>query len=259
MPGNEALVVNYLIQHNRNLVLKHIGQINRIQNPGANGQLIDITSTDTLRTEDAGKKADIFLNGKGVSIKQTGGSFLYNRLQRADMLKIFTDLHLSCPSHSLSMMDSLIQKFQNGEFDTRDRHWSEGFNQSDFVLLLEFLMMKGSPNRGVSDHPADFILTAPKTKITQNEISFDTFNEYFTKYKGMIYLTIRRQWIGQSSNSEHNRASSLARKPGNAPWVFKKIAGSPRTRSGRAAWRSETQCPSKDRRTVYMIFLQVKP
>lgn len=254
MPGNEELVVDYLIKHKGTLSLNHLGLINRIQNPGANGNLIDITTTNLLRTEDAGKKADIFLNGKGVSIKQSGSSFLYNRLQRAEMLKVFTSLGFSNPSHTLSKMDGLIQKFQNGEFETRDRHWSEGFTESDFISLLEFLMMRGSPNLGISAHPADYILTAPKSNITPAQISCDSFAEYFEKYKDVIYLSLRRQWVGQSSNSEHGRASGLANKPDNAPWVFKKIVGIPRT-----GWKSEADFSIQDRRTVYMIFLTVKP
>jgi hypothetical protein len=254
MAGNEQLVVDFLINNKNSLTLNHLGIIKRIQNPGANGQLIDITSTNLLRTEDAGKKADIFINGKGVSIKQTGSSFLYNRLQRAEMLKVFTSLGFLNPSKTLSKMDSLIQKFQNGEFESRDRHWSEGFNEPDFVSLLEFLMMKGSPNLGVSAHPADFVLTAPKTNIAPQKISCDSFNEYFTKYKDVIYLSLRRQWVGQSSNSEHTRATGLSNKPDNGPWIFKEIKGSPRT-----GWKTETEFPIKGRRTVYMIFLTVKP
>jgi hypothetical protein len=254
MAGNEALVVDYLIENKNTTILNHLGQINRIQNPGVNGQLIDITSTDLLRTENAGKKADIFLNGKGVSIKQSGSSFLYNRLQRAEMLKVFTSLALLNPAQSLLKMDGLIQKFHNGEFNTRDRHWSEGFNQSDFLLLLEFLMMKGSPNLGISNYPADYILTAPKNNITLNKISCHTFSEYIVKYKDHIYLSLRRQWVGQSSNSEHSRAVGLANKPDNAPWVFNSIVGTPRT-----GWRSSTEFPISKRRTVYMIFITVKP
>ncbi len=254
MPGNEHLVVQYLINHKNSLTLNHLGLIKRIQNPGANGQLSDITATHLLRPEDAGKKADIFLNGKGVSIKQAGSSNLYNRLQRADMLRVFTSLGFSNPSNTLSKMDGLIWKFHNGEFQSRDRHWSEGFNEPDFISLLEFLMMKGSPNRGVSAHPADFILTAPKSNITPSNISCDNFKEYFTKYKAVIYLALRRQWVGQSSNSEHTRATGLATKPDNSPWVFKEIVGSPSS-----GWKTEVEFPVKDRRTVYMIFILVKP
>jgi hypothetical protein len=254
MAGNEAMVVDYLIRLKNTISINHLGVINRIQNPGINGQLIDITSTNLLRTENSGKKADIFLNGKGVSIKQNGSTFLYNRLQRADMLDIFTSLGFANPSRTLFKMDDLIQNFHNGQFESRDRPWSEGFNEADFTTLLEYLMMKGSPNLGISKYPADYILTAPKKNITPNSISCDTFSEYFTKYKNNIYLSIRRQWVGQLSKSEHGRASGLANKQGNAQWVFNKIAGSPRT-----GWKAVADFLIKDRRTVYMIFLTVKP
>ncbi len=254
MAGNEELVVNYLIALKNSISINHLGVINRIQNPASNGQLIDITSTNLLRTENSGKKADIFLNGKGVSIKQSGSTFLYNRLQRAEMLDVFTNLGFTNPGHALLKIDGLIQNFQNGQFESRDRHWSEGFKEADFVKLLEYLMMKGSPNLGLSKHPADFILTAPKKNITPNLISCDTFKEYFKKYKNDIYLSLRRQWVGQLSKSEHGRAAGLAIKPGNAPWVFHKIAGSPRT-----GWKAPGDFLVKDRRTVYMIFLTVKP
>lgn len=254
MAGNEALVVDFLIKNKKNLTLSYIGKINKVQNPGTNGKLMDITSSDEVSTEDSGKKADIFINGKGISIKQAGSSFLYNRLQRAEMIKVFTSLGLSNPNKSLLKMDELIKKFQNKEFSTRDRHWSEGFNESDFILLLEFLMMKGSPNLGVSAYPANYILTAPKKNISENNIYLDNFSEYFNKYKNEIFLSLRRQWIGQASNSEHGRACSLANKPNNSPWVFKEIVGTPRT-----GWKKESEFPSKNRRTVYMIFLTVKP
>jgi len=254
MAGNEAIVVDYLIRLKNSISINHLGVINRIQNPGSNGQLIDITSTNLLRTENSGKKADIFLNGKGVSIKQSGSTFLYNRLQRAEMLKIFKDLGFTNPNHTLSKIDDLVKKFQNGQFKSRDRHWSEGFDESDFTALLKYLMMEGSPNLGISNYPADYILTAPSRDITPNSISCDTFSEYFTKNKNNIYLSIRRQWVGQLSKSEHSRATGLANKQGNAPWVFNTITGSPRT-----GWRSTADFLIKDRRTVYMLFLTVKP
>jgi hypothetical protein len=254
MAGNEELVVDFLIKNKKNLILNHIGKINKIHNPGTSGKLIDITSSYEVSTEDSGKKADIFINGKGISIKQAGSSFLYNRLQRAEMIKVFTSLGLSNPNKSLLKMDELIKKFQNKEFSTRDRHWSEGFNESDFILLLEFLMMKGSPNLGVSAFPANYILTAPKKNISENNIHLVNFSEYFDKYKNEIFLSLRRQWIGQASNSEHGRACSLANKPNNCPWVFKEIVGTPRT-----GWKKESEFPPKNRRTVYMIFLTVKP
>ena len=69
MPGNERLVVKYIIEHKNSLKLNHIGVINKIQNPSSDGRLIDISTVDSLRTEDSSKKADIYLNNKVLSIK----------------------------------------------------------------------------------------------------------------------------------------------------------------------------------------------
>ncbi len=252
MAGNEAIVVDYLLKYQNSISINHLGVINRIQNPGANGQLIDITSTKLLRTEDSGKKADIYLNGKGVSIKQSGSSNLFNRIQRAEMIELFTLLKFRDPNKTLSKIDGLINQFHNGELSTRDRPWIEGFEPSEFKVLLEFLMMKGSPNQGISNHSAEFILTAPKTNITANKIYCDTFEEYFTKNKDLIYVSLRRQWIGQASKSEHARALGLTHKPNNMPWVFNSISGKPR------GWKSEEEFPINDRRTVYIIFITIK-
>lgn len=254
MPGNERLVVKYIIEHKNSLKLNHIGVINKIQNPSSDGRLIDISTVDSLRTEDSSKKADIYLNKKGVSIKQSGSSFLYNRLQRSEMLRVFQMLGFSNPASILKKMDDLINQFHNGHFESRDRHWSEAFDKDEFVQLLEYLMMKGSPNLGTSSHPAEFILTAPGANISASTIFVETFCEYFKKYSDVIYISLRRQWIGQLSNSEHQRALSLARKQGNAPWVYTNIVGSPRT-----GWRNNTEFPISNRRTVYMTFITVKP
>lgn len=47
-------------------------------------ELIKISTTDSR------KKADVYLNGIGVSIKQAGGSFAYNRLQRANIIAVYS-------------------------------------------------------------------------------------------------------------------------------------------------------------------------
>ena len=149
-------------------------------------------------------------------------------------------------------LDNLIKIFHSGMI-TRTRNWSEAFNESDFKLLLKFLMMVGSPNLRESDFPASYILTAPSSNITTDNIYCDTFDEYFKRYKDKIFISLRRQWVGQSSNSEHRRALSLVRNVGNAPWVFNDVVGSPTT-----GWRNESEVPKNDRKTVYMIFIEVK-
>lgn len=253
MAGNEKLVVNFLIEKINQIKINHLDLVTKIQNPIQNGQLTDITSSQSISTANATKKADLFINGFGVSIKQSGSSFLYNRLQRAELLKVFKNLHLSDPQKSLKKMDELINNFHDGNFDCRDRHWSEGFTERDFLLLLEFLMMQGSPNKGKSKFPAQFILTAPSKNLSEDNISCLTFDEYFKKYKENIYLSLRRQWIGQKSKTEHQRALSISKKPENSSWVFNSIQGEP------DAWRTQEEFPIEKRRTVYMISIQVIP
>ena len=248
MPGNERAVVGFLIQNINRLNLDRIKVVNKIQAPGNNGDLIDINTPGQICTEHSRKKADIFLNGCGVSIKQAGPSFLYNRLQRSGLLNCFTSLKFSNADTPLSKIDDLVLRFHNGGLPSRDVHWSSAFERDDFFKLLKFLMMEGSVQTGYSDHQAEFILTAPKTNISAQNIKIHDFESYFEEYKSCIYISIRRQWVGQKSNSEHRRASGLAQKEGNQPWVFNNIVGSPRT-----GWRNDF--PNQDRRTVYMIFI----
>jgi len=247
--GNERQVVGFLIKNANKLTLRHIGLVKTIENPGPRGQLISIRSTRKLRTEDAGKKADIYINGYGVSIKQRGGNFAFNRLQRAELLDVFRQLGFKRPACILGKLDGLIRRFHNGEFDTRDRHWTEGFCEADFKRLLKYLMMRGSLNLGVSPHPAGCILTAPPKNITRANIICETFSEYFDRCKNKISLCLRRQWVGQASG-EHWRACGMLNKKGNREWCFRKVVGSPRT-----WWRKGF--PIKKRRTVYMIYTGV--
>ena len=252
-PGNEVEVVDYLIRNKGLLHLKHLGLVNKIENPGQNGELIEISSTEILRTEAAGKKADIYINGQGVSIKQAGDTFLFNRLQRAEMLEVFSSRRLTNPTSNLAKIDKLIINFHEGRC-SRDRHFTEAFNTNDFYQLLKYLMMQGSPNLGKSDYPANYILTAPSCNINSTNISCLTFDEYFKLYSSNIFISLRRQWVGQSSSTEHTRATGLAAKSENLPWVFKTISGNPRT-----GWLSETVFPKSSRKTVYMTFITVKP
>ena len=80
-------------------------------------------------------------------------------------------------------------------------------------------------------------------------ISLYTFGEYFERYKRDFKIAIRRQWIGQASDSEHGRALGLVKKPGNAPWVYEDIVGKPRS-----GWRSNF--PKEAMRTVYFLMIE---
>jgi hypothetical protein len=252
MPGNEKQVVEFLISNKGSLELPHLGLLTSVKNPVGNGGLIELSSADDVREDNSSKKADIFLNDTGVSIKQSGSSFLYNRLQRDNLAKLFSDMGFSDEQGALLRLDQLIKNYHSGVTPERDRPWKEAFTEKDFKGLLRFLMMEGSPNNGKSDFPAQLVLTAPTRNLSASTVKVYTFDEFFESHEKNIYVTLRRQWVGQSSRSEHGRAVSIARKAGNKPWVFSEISGAPTS-----GWRSPSEIPIEDRREVYMVFIQL--
>jgi hypothetical protein len=253
MPGNELTIGLFIFNNIGNITLNHLGIITSIGAPIPNDRgYFPIQRSENIRyisSEDSHKKADIYINGHGVSLKQSGSSFSFNRLQRANLYDIFVLLGFVNPEQMLQNADKEVQMFHNGFLDVRSRPWSEFFNEQDFKTLLEYLMMKGSPNVGMSLHPADFILEAPPTNINPSNIVVYTFNEYFERYKKDLKVGIRRQWVGQKSDSEHRRALGLSQKPGNAPWVYTDIVGNPRT-----GWRIGFL--PEQRRTVYFLMIE---
>jgi hypothetical protein len=133
--------------------------------------------------------------------------------------------------------------------EKRNRPWQDFFNENDFKALVKFLMVEGSPNIGFSSHAAEFILEAPAHSISESNINIFTFDEYFEEYKNSLKIAIRRQWIGQSSDSEHKRASGLIKKTENVPWIFNEAVGTPRD-----GWREGF--PAKERKTVYFLMIE---
>jgi hypothetical protein len=251
MAGNELQVVKFLFDNIGKIKLNHLGIVKQIGAPSADGfQPVDSVGALTrISTEDARKKADVYINGKGVSIKQIGGSFSFNRLQRANLYDVYKLLGFKNIDRMLNQIDNEVIKFHKGLLDKRNRPWEDFFSREDFKSLLKFLMMDGSPNYGFSSHKAELILEAPALCYNSNDISVYTFDEYFSKYENKFKIAIRRQWVGQSSDSEHNRAVSLKNKEGNAPWVFNDVVGTPRS-----GWRTEV--PVSERRTVYFLMIE---
>ena len=215
MAGNELYITEFLIENINKIKLKHIGVLTEIGAPTAKGGYTKVQSTGELQlisTEGSEKKADIYINGRGVSLKQSGASFPFNRLQRAELLDVFRALNFRDPEAKLKLIDSEVDQFHYGFIKKRTRPWQNLFNENDFKSLLKFLMTEGSPNLGVSSHPAEFIIEAPRIGISEDNIKVYTFDEYFDVFKNNIFFALRRQWIGQSSNSEHKRAVGLAKK-----------------------------------------------
>lgn len=250
MPGNEVEVTRYIYSKIGQIKLDHIGLVEEVGFPLANGTMIvrNIGDISNIAPDDSNKKADIYINGHGVSIKQAGGSFAFNRLQRKNLLDLFSYLGFGDPEVCLAKLDSSINNFHNGAYASRNRDWGEFFSEGDFRTLMRHLMMVGSPNIGISSHPAEYILEAPPFGISEYGIGVYTFDEYFEKYKRKFVIAMRRVWKGQKSNSEHNRALSITREPGNSKWVFESISGSPRD------WRDDF--PISERRTAYYLMIE---
>lgn len=254
MAGNEKEATKFLVLRKGEISLKYLGVIKSIEVPVRFGEgkigIASVKDVDRcLSTQNSRKKADIYINHRGVSIKQAGASFLYNRLQRAEIIKIFSHLKFDNPKAILSSLDIEVKNFHLGNLNRRNRPWQDFFRGEDFKALVRFHMLLGSPNLGFSSHPAEFILEAPRNGICDRNINIFTFEEYFEEYKDKFKIAIRRQWVGQSSNSEHKRALGLLKKAENIPWVFDKVAGVPRD-----GWRSDF--PVAQRKTVYFLMLE---
>ena len=255
MAGNELAVCKFLLANKSHLTLNHLGAIATISTPvkGSNS-LVNINSQKDLAlisTQDSRKKADIYLNGSGVSIKQTGGSFAFNRIQRANIKALYQQLGFTNISSKLALIDLDVNRFHQGLLTSRNVSWQNYLSSPDFQKLLKYLMLIGSPNQGISKYPAQYILEAPASGINQNNLNLYSFNQYFNLYKHSLTIAIRRQWVGQKSKSEHNRALSLSKKRDNLPWVFNKVVGQPRT-----GWQIDFSV--SERRTVYFLMIEKK-
>lgn len=255
MAGNELAVCKFLLANKSYLNFKHLGAIAKITTPTkGSSNLITINSENDLAlvsTQDSRKKADIYLNGYGISIKQTGGSFAFNRIQRANIKALYQQLAFTDVENKILLIDRDVNRFHQGLLSSRNVPWQNYLSEQDFKELLEYLMLKGSPNLGISKHPAQYILEAPASDINLDNLNLYSFDEYFNLYKYSLTIAIRRQWIGQSSNSEHNRALSLLKKKDNLPWVFNNVVGKPRT-----GWRNDFI--KSDRKTVYFLMIEKK-
>jgi len=253
MAGNELKVAEFIFRNLGKIELPHLGTLSSIGAPMTEPlEFYDLKSASDLRliTEaDSKKKADFYLNEIGVSVKQKGPSFAFNRLQRANIIKVFSLIGIDDAEYKLQQLDLEVRRFHEGLLQRRSRPWNNFFDERSFKILLDFLMMKGSPNLGLSPHPAKLILEAPAEWIDVDNISIYTFDEYFEHYKASLRIAIRRQWIGQNSHHEHRRASGLVKKEGNAPWVYDEVAGTPRS-----GWMPGF--PENDKKTVYFLMIE---
>jgi len=249
MAGNEKSIAAFLLENKSNLSLDHLGKIKTLHTP-TNENPIELKSVqdieDFLRPDSAQKKADVLINGKGISLKQTGGSKAFNKFQRKWAKSFFKFLKFNNVSKKISNLDKAVSEFHRGDC-LRSYPWNKIFSTEEYKKLLHHLMMLGNQH-AMSPHQAELIITAPKKNISSKNIHCYTFDEYFENYKDLSFLAIRRTWTNQDS-SESSRAKSIAKVKENEPWVFNDIVGSP---------NSGFNPYEKDKRTVYYLDIEVK-
>lgn len=257
--GNEREVLKFLLNNIGTIKLNHIGLLEKIELPFSKKK-IEISSIDQINeffSDDATKKADVYLNEFGVSIKQQGPANLFNRLQRKNIIQSFEKIigRQQCINIQRNL-DNYVNKFHLGEIKRDVPVGQIFFDDNDFKKILNFLMLDGSPNLGISSFPASHILIAPKKVEESSAIQVFDFKSFFETYSTNIFASIRRSWFGQESQSEHERAKQIMADKENLPWVFDDVSGSPREhKTTKKAWRDEV-LPT-DRKTVYYVMLQL--
>jgi hypothetical protein len=245
MPGNEKDVITFLFSNRGLFSDPHFGIVNDIECPGK-GKLTSMDDCNNISSDDSHKKSDIVINGKGLSIKQEGGTFLYNRRQRCDLIDDLSKLNYIDPKSILQKFDSTVIDVHLGR-KTRNRDWEEFFSEIEFYHFVHYLMM--GIGRDLKSHLPQLILEAPKANINAKNIRIYTFDDYYNKYKNLIKVSIRRSWVGQASVSEHGRAFGYLNKPNNLPWIFNTISGVPRS-----GWNPKF--PESERKTAYYLMIE---
>lgn len=166
MPGNEKQTIKFILNHKKDLNLKYIGKIQTIKIPYKN-EKIEVTCENLKKfySDDAKKKADIYLNDKGISLKQEGGSFAFNRLQRKYLLNLFKEiLKFKDAQNIIDKLDNKIKTFhhqKNAEEEKRNFSPIDVMSQEQFNTVLKYLMLMGS-QKEQSKFPAEYILISKK-------------------------------------------------------------------------------------------------
>jgi len=261
MPGNEKQTIEFILNNKEDLNLKHIGEIKTIKIPYKDKK-IEATSENLkdFYSDDSSKKADIYLNDKGISLKQEGGNFAFNRLQRKHLPNFFKKiLKFQDAKKIIDKIDNKIKTFHhqnNDEEDNRNFSPLDVMTKKQFNTVLKYLMLKGSPEKK-SKFPAEYILTSKKKISSTDDLRIFNFEEYLNEKSLTHNFARRRSWIGQLSDTEHNRAKSLFHEEGNKEWCFNDVSGLPKVnKETKKRWRDET--PETDRKTVYYLMIETK-
>jgi hypothetical protein len=174
MPGNEKETIRFILENKNKINLKYIGKIKTIKIPHKNKKIkVTNKNLDNFYSDDSSKKADIYLNEKGISIKQDGGSFAYNRIQRKSLLNFFSKtLSFKDTNEIINKIDNQVQIFHNKKNDDDEKSSFSPLNvmsKTQFYTLLKYLMLDGSPMEK-SEFPAQYILNSKKNISSQDDL-----------------------------------------------------------------------------------------
>lgn len=261
MSGNEIETIEFILKNKDNLELKHIGKIKSIKIPYKNKKIeVTFENLKKFKKDNSKKKADIYLNDIGISLKQEGGSFSYNRMQRKFLFDFFVKtLNFRNTNEIIQKIDNQVQIFHNKKDNNDEKSfflYSDIMTNEQFKILLKYLMLDGSP-KTKSQFPAQYILKSKKKIFSTGNLQIFNFEEYFNKYSSVNIFRTRRCWYGQESNSEHNRAKGLLKWTDNKPWCFDDVSGLPDLhKKTNKRWRDEITV--SQRKTCYLIFIEEK-
>jgi hypothetical protein len=261
MRGNEKETIKFILENKKHINLKYIGKIKTIQIPH-HDKKIEVTNNnlDDFYSDDAYKKADIYLNDKGISLKQEGGNFAFNRLQRQYLPNLFEKiLKIKDAKKIIDKIDSKIKIFHNQKDDEEhNRNFSplDVMTKEQFNTLLKYLMLEGSQDKK-SQFPAEYILTSKKKISSNNDLRIFNFEEYLNLNSLTHDFARRRSWVGQSSDTEHKRAKGFFKIEENKEWCFNDVSGLPRvSKKTKKRWRDEI--PEVERKTSYYLMIETK-
>lgn len=260
MPGNEKQTIEFILDNKDKINLNHIGPIRSIKIPYKN-QKVEVTKENIkiFQSDDSSKKADIYLNNKGISLKQEGGNFAFNRLQRKDLLNFFYKiLKLNNSEKIIDKIDRKILDFHNNKEGKRNFSPLEVMTKKQFNTILKYLLLEGSPAKK-SLFPAEYILVSKKTISSLSDLKIYNYDDYLNENKLTHDFARRRSWYGQLSNTEHNRAKGLMKSKDNKKWCFDSVSGMPKAQiieNKKKYWRDEIL--EKDRKTCYYLMIETK-
>ena len=252
MPGIENEVIKYVFNNKKRIKFKHLKKINSIKIP-KKGKLIEINNLDNLKdssSSDSSKKADIFFNDIGISIKEKSGN-PFNKLYRKDFNFMNSFIkNDNAVKQIINNLENKLNKVHSND-SKRDVFWEDIIEEKYFKPILKYLMMEGKPFKK-NNFPAKFLLIHDNVIKSEKNLSLLSFDEYFDDYKDKITFAFRRVWFGMTS-SEHDRANNICyQHPDSERWCFNTITGEPRKRKdGKSIWRSDIN-PS-ERRTAYYL------